>query len=95
MADLPQVTQVRLAAASSPEVTRGILGRVRVVVNGLVVQGAYLRRTLDGRLVLSFPARRDGSGGQRLYTRSISDEVRRDVARQVCEHMQIKQDPAP
>jgi hypothetical protein len=53
------------------------------------------RDRLHGRPVLSFPARQDGPGRQWSHVRPISDEVRRDVERQVCERVHIKQEPAP
>jgi hypothetical protein len=67
-----------------------------VINDAIVLDGIALRRTLDGnRLTLSFPARRDGSGRQRFFSRPVSDPVRREIERQCFEHLQIKQDLAP
>jgi DNA-binding cell septation regulator SpoVG len=90
MADLPHVTQARLAAASSPDVARGILGRVRMVVNGLVVQGVCLRRTLDGRLTLVYPARRDEGGEHQIVVRPVDDDARLAIEVQVFTALGIK-----
>lgn len=88
-----------LIFSEAPEaLTRnGLLGWVSLTLNDLVVLDAIaLRRTLDGnRLTLSFPARRDGAGRQRFFSRPVSDAVRREIERQVFEHLQIKQDLAP
>ena len=75
----------RLASAPPHLAERGLIGFVSAVVNdALELDGLTLRRTLgDGRLTLSFPARRDRSGQQRAYFRPVGDAVRREIERQV------------
>ena len=90
MYDLPHVSQVHLASASSPDVTRGILGRVRMVVNGLVVEGVALRRTLDGRLTLAYPTRRDADGDRHFVVRPVDDRIRLAIEVQVFTALGVK-----
>jgi len=91
------ITDLRFTEAPEAATRGGLLGWVQFTLNDLVVlEGVALRRTLGGdRLVLSFPARRDGSGHQRFFSRPVSDPVRREIERQVFEHLQVKQDLAP
>ncbi len=97
MPDTLHIGGLRFTEASEADERTGLVGWIRLVINdAIVLDGIALRRTLDGnRLTLSFPARRDGSGRQRFFSRPISDDVRREVERQVFEHLQIKQDLTP
>ena len=49
----------------------------------LRLDGLALRRTADGRLSLSFPARRDTAGKQHPYLRPVDDAARRDIEHQI------------
>ena len=55
----PRVTAVRLVPARR---TNGLVGYLSLRVAGLHLDGLTLRRTRSGRLAVSFPVRRDGSG---------------------------------
>ena len=78
------VTEVRLTAASCAEAQSGLIGYVSCIVNGnLYLDGVTLRRTVDGRLALSFPARTDAAGKRHFYVRPLDDRARRDIEHQV------------
>lgn len=78
------ISKVRLTTADAKEQGNGLLGWVRLTIDGTIrLDGIALRRTLDGRLALSFPARRDLFGRQHAYVRPVDDRTRREVERQV------------
>jgi DNA-binding cell septation regulator SpoVG len=78
------ITNVRFMAASQDEVKTGLLGYVSATLNdSLALDGLTLRRTTDGRLALSFPARRDNAGRQRFFLRPLGDEARREIEGQI------------
>src|SRR5262245_23693969 len=59
-------------------------GWVSATMNGsLRFDGISVRRTADGRLALSFPARRDTTGKQHPYLRPLDDATRRDIEHQI------------
>lgn len=79
-----KVTSVRMSAAGPDAVESGLLGWVGVELNDtLQLDGLTLRRTLDGRLTLSYPARRDTLGKRHSYVRPLNDTTRRHIERQV------------
>jgi len=74
-----------------PELRRdGLLGWVSFEFGGgLVVEGVGVRRTLEGRLRLSFPTRTDRSGRKRAVLRPASDEARREIERAVLDQLDL------
>jgi hypothetical protein len=84
VSDEIRISGVRFAAAAGKERQIGLLGWVTCLVNGrLRLDGIAVRRTLEGRLALSFPARRDGEGRQHPLVRPLDDRTRREIERQV------------
>lgn len=80
----PNVTGVGFVAASRSDTRTGLLGYVSCVVGDLLLlDGITLRRTADGRLTLSYPARRDSAGRQHPYVRPLDDDARRELERQI------------
>ncbi len=78
------VTGTKFTAASERDELTGLLGFVSVVVNGAIrLDGITVRRTLDGRLTLSFPSRRGRDGERHAYIRPVDDAVRMAIERQV------------
>jgi len=78
------VADVRFSAGTTAMVAQGLLGFVTATINGSIrLDGIALRRTRDGRLALSFPARRDNAGRERSLFCPINDQARRDIERQV------------
>ena len=79
-----EVTDVSLHSARPDEAAVGLLGWVSCTVNSsLRLDGITLRRTMDGRLTLSFPARRDRSGREQPYIRPLDRVARREVEYQI------------
>ncbi len=75
-------SEIRICAwvkASAAEVRTGLLGFLTVRYGELLLDGIVLRRTADGRFVLSFPARTDRSGRRHSYIRPVDDEARRQI----------------
>ena len=86
--DCFHVSDVRFAAAPLREVRRGLLGWVSCIVNSTVrLEGIVLRRTLDDRVILSFPWRKDARGRRRFYVRPVDDHARRMIEREIIEHL--------
>ena len=78
------VSSVKFSSARPHEVRSGLLGWVAVTLRGgYLLDGIAVRRTSDGRLTLSFPAKIDAQGIQRPYFRPLNDTARRDLERQV------------
>lgn len=65
--------------ASDAEIRTGLLGFVSIGYGDLVLDGLVLRKTADGRFVLSFPARTDRAGRRHSYIRPANDEVRKAI----------------
>jgi hypothetical protein len=59
---------------------------ISFVLNGtLKIDGVTLRRTRDGRLTLSYPARRDRDGVEHFAIKPLGDQARVEIERQVFE----------
>ena len=80
-----EIRQVSFLAAPEHEVQRGLLGWAAFTLDGrLRLEGIAVRRTLDGRVALSFPSRRDRRRHRRhFYVRPLDDSTRREIERQV------------
>jgi hypothetical protein len=78
------VSNVKFVEAGVSEKTTGLLGYLSFELDGLIgVDGVTLRRTLDGRRVLSFPVRRDGRGVNHALLRPLSHRATRIIESQV------------
>ena len=78
------VSEVVMTQASRAERETGLMAWVAVTLDQrLRLDGLTLRRTRDGRLVISFPARRDRFGGQHPYVRPLNDATRRQLEEQI------------
>jgi DNA-binding cell septation regulator SpoVG len=78
-----KVSRVTLSAARGRDRRSGLLGFVSFEISGLRLEGVTIRRTQDGRLVLSFPQRRDVRGDEHALVRPIHNETRLEIERQV------------
>jgi len=76
---LPKLTGLNLSPASESDKSRGLLGFIRFRYGDLLVDGVTLRRTQDGRLTLSYPARRTRSGAEYSFIRPVDDRARREL----------------
>jgi DNA-binding cell septation regulator SpoVG len=81
-----KITDVKFTSARTEEVETGLLGFLAIEVDdALRLDNLTLRRTADGRLTVSFPARRDGRGRRRFYICPLNDRARREIEHQVLE----------
>jgi hypothetical protein len=79
----PNVSWARVVPAGRTLERRGLLGWVSLEINGLVIDGLALRRTREGRLALSWPAKRDRRGVDHYVVRPIDHKTRIEIERQV------------
>ena len=77
------ITNIRIVPASSADQDHGLLAFASITINGLVIDGITVRRTLDDRVVLDFPKRTDRAGRQRSIVHPADDSVRAEITRAV------------
>ena len=78
------ITEVTFSPSTAGDRRAGLLGWVTFVLNGAIkIDGVTLRRTRDGRLTLSYPARRDRDGVEHFVIRPLGDKARVEIERQV------------
>ncbi len=78
------ITSVAFINARPADVRTGLLGWVTCVLNhAVLLDGITLRRTADGQLALSYPARRDRTGNQHPYIRPLDDAARQHLEREI------------
>ena len=78
------VTDTRFKAAEPDQVRDGLIGWASFVLGRAVrLDGVAVRRTRDGRIVLSFPSRRDRRGREHYIAAPIDNAARLDIERQV------------
>ncbi|MEE9394452.1 MAG: hypothetical protein V3W41_18305 [Planctomycetota bacterium] len=79
-----RVDRVRFNRASEEFQNDGLLGWVSFVLNGtMALDGVMVRRTREGRITVSFPARRDRSGYDHPYIRPLGSTARRETETQL------------
>ena len=82
------VTDIRYQPAPLDMRGTGLRGWATATVNGMwVFDSLAVRRTADGRFVLSFPSRRDRSGAEYAYYRPTNAEVRQEIEAAVLEEL--------
>ena len=87
-----EITRVRFCQATPTEAEAGHLGYVSCVVGDILcLDGISLRRTLNGRLTLSFPGRYDCAGRRHYYVRPLDDRSRLDIEHQVLQALGIEE----
>lgn len=72
---------------NSDDVRDGLLAYLCVDTGGLVIDGLTVRRTVDGRTVVSYPCRRDRAGRKHPVVRPVSEQVRLEIERVVLQQM--------
>lgn len=78
------VSRVVMTVAPAREKRAGLVGWVTCVVGGeLRLDGLSVRRTLDGRLIVSFPSRKTRRGVERPYIAPLDDAAREGIQRQI------------
>lgn len=79
----PEIRVRTWVRGSDDDIRNGLLGFLSVTYGSLVLDGITLRRTADGRLALSFPARTDRSGKRHSFIRPADDAARRAIEREI------------
>jgi len=69
--------------SSDDDVRAGLLGYISVFYGDLILDGLTVRRTADGRLAISFPARQDRQGRRHPYVRPVDDAARLRIERAI------------
>lgn len=83
-----KISDVRLVSATAADRGRGLIGYASCVLdNSLRIDGLTIRRTLDGRLAVSFPSKRDCQGREHFLLRPLSDDARREIQSQIFEQL--------
>ena len=79
-----EVSEVRAKWCSADGQADGAVAHLGITINGglRIDEGLYLRRTADGRLTMSFPARIRGSL-KRFFVRPLDDATRLEIEEQV------------
>ena len=74
------LNEFKFSAANRMEMKTGLLGWIAFTVNGtLRVDGVTLRKTAEGRLTLSFPAKTSRDGRKRPILWPISNTAREAI----------------
>lgn len=79
----PIVSRVRFTAATGQALKDGLQGHCEFEVSLLRLEGVMVRRTRAGRLVLSFPTKRDVQGRQHNVVRPVDQAARDRIEREV------------
>ena len=75
----PALCDIRFRAATQMDQQTGLVGYVAFTLGPLRLDGITVRRTLDGRLSLSYPARKNGRGVNHPIVRPLGEQERREV----------------
>ena len=90
----PVVHVVRFKPASRRLQKRGMMGWLRLRVDGLLIDGVSLRESPGGALGLAFPERRDTARRRHPVVRPADDATRRSIEGQVLAALGFKKDSA-
>ena len=78
------ISEVHFTSARDREIAKGLVGFITCIVDDrLKLDSIALRRTVDGRLTLSFPSRRDGEGREHPFIRPIDTASRIEIEEQI------------
>ncbi len=69
--------------ADAEQARDGLVGFLSLFVGDLIIDNVVLRRTLDRRYTLSWPARTDKHGKKHPSVRPLDDTVRRRIEAQI------------
>lgn len=80
----PRATQIRFVPSDPVNRARGLLGFVSLLLDDAVrIDGIAVRRTMAGKLALSFPMRRSRTGHEHYVARPVTDAAREAIEAQV------------
>ena len=85
VSDGPVVSDVRFVPADPAAARTGLLAWVTISYGNLRIDGLAVRRTRQGRLVVSFPARLDGRGERHPIVTPLDPGVRRRIEAEILE----------
>lgn len=86
------ISNIRYTQTSPEEQRTGLLGWIACTLNGnLHLDGIALRRTMDGELRLSFPARKDSMGTKHFYYHPLHEDARRAIECQIFQTLGIQE----
>lgn len=86
-----ELSDCAFTPASPDDQKSGLLGWITAKLNGrLVLDGLTLRRTLEGRLCLSFPTRKDRAGREHAYLRPVDNDAREELERQIFQALRTR-----
>ena len=74
----PQIHIRKWTPGNDDDVRAGLLAYVQIAYGDVLID-VTARRTADGRLVLSYPERKDGKGRRHSVVRPIDDEARKAI----------------
>jgi hypothetical protein len=77
------ISDLHATPGTDADLERGLLGFVRFRYGSVLVDGVTVRRTLDGRLTLSWPERVDRAGRKHAVVRPADDTARVELEREV------------
>lgn len=85
------ITDIRFHPCARDLRSSGLRGWASCTVNGdLILDSLQVRRTLDGRTVLSFPTRTDSNGVEHAIYRSAHPAARAAIESAVLGHLRSK-----
>ena len=88
---MSEVSDVRFTPASAIDQRSGVLGWMTFIVGeGLRIDNVAVRRTRDGRIALSFPARRSRDGRQHPLVHPVDDRSRRRLEREILARLDLE-----
>lgn len=79
------VSDVRFVPAGAAAVRTGLLAWASCTCAGLRIDGLAVRRTRQGLLVVTFPARLDGRGARHPIVTPLDPGVRRRIVEEILE----------
>ena len=87
-----RINEVQFHVAPKKHRVQGLSGWASFTLDGrLQLTSVAVRRTLDGRVTLSFPARTDRAGKQLFYFRPLDNGTRKEIERQVFQALRFEE----
>ncbi len=90
------ISGLRFTSCTPRDRATGLVGYASFVLADFVrLDGVAVRRTSDGRIVLSFPVKHDRAGRQHPLVRPVSNAARQAITRAIVEALQLRAEAAP
>ncbi len=93
MDDASIVSDIRFSPATAADRKSGLLGWIEATVGHVRIDSVAVRRSRNGRYVLSFPQRRDRRGSPHPVVRPRDDASRRLLEEAVIRALGLDRDP--